>query len=81
MVVFQRTPHHCLVIDIFKALVKSGWDDPVGMNPRSLKRQVVGRVGINYIICHLCLQVSDLASKTDLPSPSYSYLFIENFGV
>jgi len=36
------------------------------MDPRPSEQQIIGRVSINYVTRHFCLQISDLTSETDL---------------
>ena len=43
----EHYPNHLFVIHIVEALVKSGWDDPVGMNPWPSKQQIIWHVSIN----------------------------------
>ena len=45
--------------------MKSGWDDGFAVNPWSPQQQIVGRVNIDAIICHLRFQIPSMASELD----------------
>jgi len=61
----EHHSNHRFVIHIFEALMKSGWDDPISIDPR-LSELIIGCVSINYVTRHFFLQVSDLTLETDL---------------
>jgi len=45
----EHRSNHNIITYVFEALVQSGGDDPVGMDPWSSEQEIVGRVGVNDI--------------------------------